>query len=39
MDRVAQMFLDVNGAKLFFDVEGSGLAPDGPHNVSDVAQN
>lgn len=24
------MFVDVNGAKLYFDVEGSGLVPDGP---------
>jgi proline iminopeptidase len=24
------MFLEVNGSRLFFDVEGSGLVPDGP---------
>ncbi len=24
------MFVQVNGAKLFFDVEGAGLVPDGP---------
>jgi len=24
------MFVEVNGARLFFDVEGSGLVPDGP---------
>ena len=24
------MFIEVNGAKLFFDVEGAGLIPDGP---------
>ena len=24
------MFVDVNGVRLFFDVEGSGLVPDGP---------
>lgn len=24
------MFVDVNGAKLYFDVEGAGLVPDGP---------
>jgi proline iminopeptidase len=24
------MFVEVNGAKLFFDVEGAGLVPDGP---------
>jgi proline iminopeptidase len=24
------MFVAVNGAKLFFDVEGAGLVPDGP---------
>jgi proline iminopeptidase len=24
------MFIEINGAKLFFDVEGAGLVPDGP---------
>lgn len=24
------MFVEVNGARLFFDVEGAGLIPDGP---------
>jgi proline iminopeptidase len=24
------MFVEVNGTRLFFDVEGSGLVPDGP---------
>ena len=24
------MYIDVNGTRLFFDVEGAGLVPDGP---------
>ena len=24
------MFVEVNGARLYFDVEGAGLVPDGP---------
>jgi proline iminopeptidase len=24
------MFVEINGARLFFDTEGSGLVPDGP---------
>jgi alpha-beta hydrolase superfamily lysophospholipase len=29
-----RMFVEVNGARLYFDVEGAGLAPDGPRMMA-----